>query len=392
MLHPKLERTLVIGYGLGSTAQAILDNRDVAKLDVVDIEPKMVALASQIMRDKGPRDPMADPRVTLHIDDGRHFVQLASASGAKGYDLITGEPPPPIMAGVSHLYTREYFKLLRDALREGGMVTYWLPLMNLSAASSRAIMHAFCDAFPACSLWHGSGRNFMLLGEKRDPKTPREPVSIDRYTRIFRTGALRNELMSIGFDTNSQIGTLFIADGNWLYKQYASMPALTDDFPRRIGIKGKSEDREALIWRFRDTAAARKRFKDSALIKGLFPDRARIEAARRFEDQRLYSDLILNPKTAARQVGVLGAVLEGTPITLSALLMLNSDPDIQRALRLLSPAQLQAPALMPHRLAGALVARDFKAASWLLKSMRDDQLPMPGLREYVQGALLRTDG
>jgi spermidine synthase len=389
MLHPKIERTLVIGYGLGSTAQAILDNPDVARLDVVDTEPKMVALASQIMRDKGPRDPMADPRVKLHIDDGRHFVQLASASGQAGYDLITGEPPPPIVAGVAHLYTREYFQLLYGALREGGMVTYWLPLMNLSAASSRAVMHAFCDAFPTCSLWHGSGKNFMLLGEKRTTKKERVPVSLDRYTRIFRIGALRPELKSIGFDTHSQIGTLFIADRPWLEAQYANMPALTDDFPRRLGIKGKPEQREALIWRFRDTAAARKRFKDSALIKSLFPDPVRIEAGRRFEDQRLYTDLILDPNTAARQVGVLSTVLEHTPITLSALLLLNSDPDIQRALRQLGPSQLQRPELMPHRLAGALAARDFKAASWLIKDMRDDQLPMPGLREYIDGALIR---
>ena len=104
------------------------------------------------------------------------------------------------MAGVSHLYTREYFQLLRDALREGGMVTYWLPMMNLSAASGRSVMRAFCEVFPNCSLWHGSGRNFMLLGEKAGKKT-REPVTVDRYTRLFRTGALRPELIAIGFDT-----------------------------------------------------------------------------------------------------------------------------------------------------------------------------------------------
>ena len=389
MLHPKIERALVIGYGLGSTARSILDNADVKLLDVVDTEPKLVALASEIARNKGARDPIADPRVRLHIEDGRHFVQLEAASAAEGYDLITGEPPPPIVAGVSHLYTREYFQLLRGALRDGGMVTYWLPMMNLSAASGRAIAHAFCDAFPTCSLWHGSGRNFMLLGEKRAAGGKREPVSMDRYTRIFRTGALRTELMAIGFDTATQIGPLFIGDADWLKKQVSTSAALTDDFPRRIAIKGKVEDREALIWRFRDTTAARKRFSASPLIKELFPEIPRREATRRFEDQRLFNDLLLNPNTAARQVGILGTVLERTPITLSALLMLDSDSDILLALRKLDRAQLEAPALLPHRLAEALVARDFPTAARLIKNLPDAELPMPGLRDYITQAATR---
>jgi hypothetical protein len=212
---------------------------------------------------------------------------------------------------------------------------------------------------------------------------------MDRYTRIFRTGALRTELMAIGFDTAAQVGSLFIGDAAWLDKQVSHSPSLTDDFPRRIAIKGKIEDREALIWRFRDTTAARKRFSDSPLIKELFPPIPLREATRRFEDQRLFNDLLLNPATAARQVGILGTVLERTPITLSALLMLNSDTDILLALRKLDRAQLESPALLPHRLAEALVARDFPTAARLAKNLPDAALPMPGLRDYITQAALR---
>lgn len=388
-LHPKIERALVIGYGLGSTAQAVLDNADVTRLDVVDVEPKLLALASQIIADRGGRDPLADPRARVHIDDGRHFVQLAARGGQGGYDLITGEPPPPIMAGVSHLYTREYFELLREALRDGGMVTYWLPMMNLSAASARAIAHAFCDAFPSCSLWHGSGKNFMLLGIKGLPPD-RQPVSLDRYTRMFRTGALRSELIAIGFDNAAQLGPLFIGDAAYLRKHVANMPSLTDDFPRRIAIRGRLEDRDAMILQWRDTAAARKRFEHSELVAQLFPAIPKRNATRMFEHQRLFNDLMLNPNTAARQVAILGQVLEHTPITLSALLMLKSDPDIQAAMRALDRSALEAPALLPHRLAAALAARDYREARRLASALRDDQLPLPGLREYIDVAALRA--
>ena len=43
-----------------------------------------------------------------HVEDGRFFLQTR----AQRYDLITGEPPPPKMAGVASLYTREYFELV----------------------------------------------------------------------------------------------------------------------------------------------------------------------------------------------------------------------------------------------------------------------------------------
>lgn len=389
-LHPKIERALVIGYGLGSTAQAILDNVDVTQLDIVDTEPKLVALASQIAQDKAGHDPVHDPRAHLHIDDGRHFVQLAVASGQPGYDLITGEPPPPIMAGVSHLYTREYFRLLSDALREHGMVSYWLPMMNLSVTSGRAVIHAFCEVFPECTLWHGSGKNFMLLGQKGLTKD-QQPVSADRYTRLFRTGALRRELLAIGFENAAQLGALFIGDAAYLKKIAFNAPPLTDDFPRRIVIPGKIEDREALIWKWRDTAAARKRFVDSPIIHALLPPVQRRNAFKRFEDTRLYTDLILSPDTAARQVRVLAQVLDNTPLVLSPLLMLRSDSDVQAAIAQLDPRALQAPALLPHLLAGALVARDFKAAARIIAQLPDDKLPMPGLREYVQAAAARPE-
>jgi spermidine synthase len=91
------------------------------------------------------RSPLDDPRVQLHVEDGRHFL---AGHTDTAYDLITGEPPPPIIAGVVNLYTREYFELMHARLAPGGMASYWLPLMNLSVPSTQAIIGAFCEAVP----------------------------------------------------------------------------------------------------------------------------------------------------------------------------------------------------------------------------------------------------
>jgi hypothetical protein len=167
------------------------------------------------------------------------------------------------------------------------------------------------------------------------------------------------------------------------------MAPLTDDFPRRLAIPGTMAQREAMLWQWRDTAAAKKRFEKLQLIHQLFPPAMRTAAMRMFEHQRLYTDLVLNPRTGARQVAILGQVLERTPLHLSVLLMLNSDSDIQLAMDKLDWKQRQAPELLPHHFAAALSARDYMEARRLISAIPDDKLPMPGLREYIDAAAMR---
>ena len=93
---------------------------------------------------------------------GRFFLQTTP----QRYDLITGEPPPPKMAGVASLYTREYFELMKDRLNPGGIATYWLPAYLALEDEALAIIRAFCEAFEDCSLWSGFHRDWILVGSR----------------------------------------------------------------------------------------------------------------------------------------------------------------------------------------------------------------------------------
>jgi hypothetical protein len=208
---------------------------------------------------------------------------------------------------------------------------------------------------------------------------------------------MRKELISIGLETPPQLGTLFIGDAAYLAKltghskekgAWQRVEPLSDDRPRRIALNADRNRREALIWHFRDTPAALKRFRGSELITRLLPEATIKETARQFDTQRLANDLLLSQKTAARQVPVLGQVLEHTPLHWAPLLMLGSDPDIQDALDDVPPAEQLRPDLVRHRLAALLVSRDFKAAERLMARMKDPEL-LPGLTAYVKNAALR---
>ena len=89
-LHPKLERALVIGYGIGNTVRTLVNDPTIKHIDVVDVSREALAL-SRDMHARFDSSPLDDPRVHVHIEDGRHFL----AGRSDKYDLITGEPRRP---------------------------------------------------------------------------------------------------------------------------------------------------------------------------------------------------------------------------------------------------------------------------------------------------------
>jgi spermidine synthase len=381
-LHPRIENALVIGYGIGNTAAALVDDAELKHLDVIDVSPEGPALSRE-MHTRPGASPLDDERVQVHIEDGRHYL----AGHTQRYDLITGEPPPPIIAGVVNLYTREFFQLMRERLADDGMVSYWLPMMNLSAPSTLAIIGGFCEAFPDCSLWHGSARNFMLLGTRSSDA--RKPVSAEHFARQWHDVRVAPELTAVGFELPGQLGATFIGDADYLRRLTAGQGPLTDDRPKRVSIPGSTEDRDALIWRFRDTAKARERFTHSQLIARLFPREIIDASAHQFENQRLLNDLLFPEKTPVRQTRVLHQVLHGTPLRLPVLLLLDSDPDVQRVLASLSSDELSRKEWQMHRVAGLLAARDFPGALRLLVAMPPASLPYEDLTEYVSFVVQR---
>jgi hypothetical protein len=187
-LHPAPRRGLLICFGVGSTAQALTRTRELERIDVVDLSREILEMSPLIFPDPASH-PLKDPRVTVHVEDGRFFLQTRSET----WDIITGEPPPPDLPGVAGLYSREYFRLLKDRLSEDGIATYWLPIHSLSERSSLSILKAWSDVFETCFLWRGANHDLMLTGFRGRPsgsassgswlngRTPRRPSTWPRW-------------------------------------------------------------------------------------------------------------------------------------------------------------------------------------------------------------------
>lgn len=380
-LHEGMESALVVGYGLGNTVKALTDAPEFRRIDVVDTSPDTLELGRGIGF-AGEAHPLDDERIHRHVEDGRHYLHGTS----ERYDLITGEPPPPFLAGVESLYTAEYFALARERLNEGGFATYWLPLMNISGATARSIVAAFCSAFDDCSLWHGADENYMLMGSRG----ARGPVSLERFVRLWSRPHLRGELAAIGLEHPVQLGALFIGDAPYLRSLTSDAPVLSDEFPRRMLQRDAADERHRLVAAWHDTSAARTRFLASPLVAGLWPKRVHQDSSHQFESQRLLNDL-LSPRVAdARTIAVLDQVLTRTPWTLPVYLLLNSDPDVQRSLAKM-PASSERPEHDVHRLAARLVKRDYAGALAIARRMPAAQLPIPELVPYLERAASAPD-
>jgi spermidine synthase len=138
-LDHKPQNALAICFGMGTTYRALLSwGIPVTAVELVPSVPKMFpyfhADAAQVLR---------DPLGHIVVDDGRRYLERTTEQ----YDVITIDPPPPVeAAGSSLLYTQEFYGVIRQRLKPGGILQQWLPDGDNEVRA--AVTRALVDSFP----------------------------------------------------------------------------------------------------------------------------------------------------------------------------------------------------------------------------------------------------
>jgi spermidine synthase len=132
LLHRDPRKALLIGFGSGISAYSAL-RHSLEKLDCVEISSQVI-LASRLFLAEN-HGVAGDPRLKLSIDDARAFVERSR----ERYDVIVSEPSNPWIAGVSNLFTREFFATLKTRLAPGGVMTQWLQTYSLDEETFRML-------------------------------------------------------------------------------------------------------------------------------------------------------------------------------------------------------------------------------------------------------------
>jgi spermidine synthase len=165
LLHPAPKKALVVGFGSGATAAALLRVPAVESVTTVEIEPAVLSAAPQF----APLNHgvLEDPRHHLVLDDARAFY----AGTGERFDLIVSEPSNPLVTGVSNLFTAEAFRLAHGALAPGGLMCQWLQGYRISPDTIAMIVRSFAQVFPVVTIW-SLDEDFFLVGSDR-------PVGLD---------------------------------------------------------------------------------------------------------------------------------------------------------------------------------------------------------------------
>jgi spermidine synthase len=173
MLHPNAHDALVVGLGGGATAGAVAQYPDVS-VDVVELSAAVVGGASFFTHVNF--NLLQRPSVHLRVDDGRNYL----LTSRKKYDVITADIILPRHAGAGALYSREYFALVRDALKDDGVVLQW---NGGEGAVYNLILRTFVSVFPQTTLW---ADGTLMLGRKQPFSFSRSAYERRREHAEFR--------------------------------------------------------------------------------------------------------------------------------------------------------------------------------------------------------------
>lgn len=119
-LIPEAEDVLILGAGGGMDVEgALLAGAE--HVDAVEIDPELVALSRRL----NVADPYGDPRVTVHVDDARAYLEQTDET----YDLVAFGllDSQALFSSMSNLrldgftYTVEGFRAAWRRVRDGGM-------------------------------------------------------------------------------------------------------------------------------------------------------------------------------------------------------------------------------------------------------------------------------
>jgi spermidine synthase/Flp pilus assembly protein TadD len=228
------ESVLVIGFGVGNTTHAATLHPSIRRVELVDLSRNVLAHAGYFQ--DANRDVLSDPRVVVYVNDGRQHLQMQPADS---YDLITLEPPPIGYAGVAALYSREFYARARTRLKPKGYISQWLPVYQVPAATTLAMIRAFLEVFPHAVLLSGADAELLLMGAN-DSRIEIDPAKV--AMALSRAPAVQSDLQRLDLGSVREIVGTFLASAQNLDNASRGSAPVTDDHPiQEYGVRSLLE-------------------------------------------------------------------------------------------------------------------------------------------------------
>jgi hypothetical protein len=248
---PHARVAAVIGQGSGMSSHTLLGDAQLTRVVTIEIEPQMLKASRAFY--PANRRVFDDPRSVFALDDARSYF----ASQGERYDLILSEPSNPWVAGVSGLFTSEFYAHVRRFLTPQGVFGQWLHLSELNDGLALSVIRAVAENFPDYALYAVSNRDILIVATN-EATLPTPDWS------VFELPGVASELRRVVPLTPAMLDALRMVDGAALAPLVRGGGGNSDFYPALdLGAERArylDEDASGFVW------MAGERFGISALV------------------------------------------------------------------------------------------------------------------------------
>lgn len=197
LFHPNPKRVLAIGLGGGFTLRALVHHQIPTEIAMVEIDPRVVE-AARLHFAEASDNALEDPRVRMVTNDGRNYVDSAEGQ----YDVITSEPPNIWVAGVSGLFTKEFYEAADRRLAPGGILCQWVPLYEMERQDFRIMLHTVSSVFRYVTFWQ-IGSDLAIIASNTPFK-----VELHQVLQRIQNLDIRRDLAEAGYSMQGAVDLL----------------------------------------------------------------------------------------------------------------------------------------------------------------------------------------
>ena len=219
-MNDKAKTVATIGVGTGMTGHVLLMADTLQSVDTVEIEPAILEGARML----GPRVSKIfnDPRSHIHIDDAKAFFTNQN----KKYDIIISEPSNPWVSGVAGLFSKEFYRLIRNYLTDEGILTQWFQIYEIGTPLVASVMQALSESFEDYAIYATDDINILIIAGKHIRGR-------QLSEKLFQIPAMAEALNRVNVYNLHDLRIRYLGSKSMLdplFKSYPSMPN-SDFFP-----------------------------------------------------------------------------------------------------------------------------------------------------------------
>ncbi|MEW6680313.1 MAG: hypothetical protein AB1297_04725, partial [bacterium] len=238
LLSEKRKKVMVIGLGTGVTAGEMSLYPDIERIDLAEISPTVVKALPYFYQ--STYNVHKNPRVKIHIGDA---FRILGRSQEK-WDIVISEPSNPWVTGVDLLFTKEFYRLVKQHLTEKGILLQWVQIYSASPSMVGMMINTLQQEFKCSHVFIANSGDLLILASNK-------PFSLKDIERAGETlnqnKKVKASLEEINFNSIDEILIREIWTSSYIFDYFSGFPLQTMDRPSLHYIAGKSFFQEEFV-------------------------------------------------------------------------------------------------------------------------------------------------